>query len=52
MAAPDATPPRHRRRLVKTVAIFAWLVLYAVLCVVLLVAALGFIGLLVMMLHR
>ena len=52
MAAPDATPPRRRRQLVKTVAVFAWLMLYAVLCAVLLIAVLGFIGLLVMMLHQ
>jgi hypothetical protein len=50
--SPDATPPRRRRRLVKTVAVFAWLMLYAVLCVILFIGALGFVGLLVLMLHR
>jgi hypothetical protein len=52
MAAPDATPPRRRRRLVKTVAVFAWLMLYAALCVILFIGALGFVGLLVLALHR
>jgi len=50
--APDATPPRRRRRLVATVAVFAWLTLYAVLCVILFIGALSFVGLLVLMLHR
>jgi hypothetical protein len=53
MAAPDdATPPRRRRRLVKIVTVFAWLMLYAVLFVILFIGALGFVGLLVLMLHR
>ena len=52
MAAPDATPPRRHRRLVKTIAVFAWLMLYAVLCVVLLIGAVGFVGLVVMMVHH
>ena len=52
MAVPDATPPRRHRRLAKTVAVFAWLVLWGALCVVLLIAVLSFVGLLVMMLDR
>ena len=52
MAAPDATPPRRHRRLVKTIAVFAWLMLCAVLCVVLLIGAVGFVGLVVIVLRH
>jgi cytochrome b561 len=52
MAAPDATPPRRRRRLVKTAAVFAWLMLYALLCVIVFIGVLAFVGSLVLMLHR
>jgi hypothetical protein len=51
MAPPEATPPR-RRRLVKTVAVFAWLMLYGLLCVIVFIGALAFVGLLVLMVHR